>query len=47
MTGHAHEFEEEDLGNVYNLRLLRRLLGYAVPHARYLALAIVLLLSVA
>ncbi|MBM3266894.1 MAG: ABC transporter ATP-binding protein [Candidatus Sericytochromatia bacterium] len=42
----SHEFEEEDLGRVYDPHLLRRLLGYARPHALTLGLCVVLLLAV-
>lgn len=36
--------EEEDLGTVYDAELVRKLLGYARPHWRMLALCVVLLL---
>jgi ATP-binding cassette subfamily B protein len=42
----THEFEEEELGKVYDPHLLRRLLGYARPHARTLALCVALLVAV-
>ena len=41
----AH-FEEEDLGKVYDPRLLRRLLTYARPHVGALALCVLLLVGV-
>lgn len=39
-------FDEEELGAVYDPRLLRRLLTYARPHVGAIALGVVLLLSV-
>ncbi|MBM3275454.1 MAG: ABC transporter ATP-binding protein, partial [Candidatus Sericytochromatia bacterium] len=47
MSSHGHAFEEEELGKVYNPRLFRRLLGYARPYWHFLALAVLLLLTVA
>jgi ATP-binding cassette subfamily B protein len=47
VSAHGHDFEEEELGKVYNPKLFRRLLGYARPYRHLLALAVVLLLTVA